>query len=287
MVLVLETNSSVDITWAKANVPAILDAWYGGQAQGQAICDVLFGDYNPGGKLTSTWYNSLAELPAASDSQFRADGMLEYNIDEWGYTYMYYGRGTGANVSRQAEKPMYPFGYGLSYTTFQYSHASISTTQASCTVTNTGSRRGAEVVQVYATFPDTHVAHRPQRRLVGFQRVELDPGESRAVAIPIRERELAYWDDATHTWQVEGGTVGIHISASSADDRLSASFSLTAHPLGDTGEAAAVSHPSPNFQFSIFNFQHPTPTTFDLAGRPVSCPAKGIYLVDGKKYIKQ
>lgn len=118
MVLVLETNSSVDITWAKANVPAILDAWYGGQAQGQAICDVLFGDYNPGGKLTSTWYNSLAELPAANDSQFRADGMLEYNVDEWGYTYMYYGRGTGANVSRQAAQPMYPFGYGLSYTTF-------------------------------------------------------------------------------------------------------------------------------------------------------------------------
>ena len=280
VVLVLETNSSVDITWAKANVPAILDVWYGGQAQGQAICDVLFGDYNPGGKLTSTWYNSLAELPAANDSQFRADGMLEYNVDEWGYTYMYYGRGTGANVSRQAKKPMYPFGYGLSYTTFQYSHASISSTQASCTITNTGSRRGAEVVQVYATFPDSHVAHRPQRKLVGFQRVELDPGESKTVAIPIRERELAYWDDATHTWQVEAGTVGIHISASSADDRLSGSFSLTAHPLGDTGEATAVSHPSPAAH-------RPSPTTFDLAGRPVSCPAKGIYLVDGKKYIKQ
>lgn len=136
------------------------------------------------------------------------------------------------------------------------------------------------MVQVYATFPDSHVAHRPQRRLVGFQRVELDPGESKAVAIPIRERELAYWDDATHTWQVEAGTVGIHISASSADDRLSGSFSLTAHPLGDTGEATAVSHPSPISH-------HPSSTTFDLAGRPVSCPAKGIYLVDGKKYIKQ
>ena len=234
VVLVLETNSSMDITWEKANLPAILDAWYGGQAQGQAICDVLYGDVNPGGKLTSTWYNSLSELPAATDSKFKADGMLEYNIDDWGYTYMYYGRGTGANVARQAEKPMYPFGYGLSYTTFAYSNASINSTQASCTITNTGSRKGAEVVQVYVSFPGSSVSHRPTRKLVGFDRVELEPGESKVVTIPIREQELAYFDDDSHTWKIEGGTVNVYISAASDDDRLTGSFTTTAKTLAQS-----------------------------------------------------
>lgn len=234
VVLVLETNSSMDITWEKDNLPAILDAWYGGQAQGQAICDVLYGDVNPGGKLTSTWYNSLSELPAKSDSKFGADGMLEYNIDDWGYTYMYYGRGTGANVARQAAKPMYPFGYGLSYTTFEYSNATISSSQASCTIKNTGSCKGAEVVQVYVSFPGSSISHRPTRKLVGFDRVELEPGESKVVTIPIREQELAYFDDDSHTWKIENGTVNVYISAASDDDRLTGSFTTTAKTLAQS-----------------------------------------------------
>ena len=153
VVLVLETNSSMDITWEKANIPAIIEAWYGGQAQGQAICDVIYGDVNPSGKLTSTWYNRLEELPSATDSQFGANGMLEYNIDDWGYTYMYYDKGTGANVARQAATPMYPFGYGLSYTTFAYSNPTIASDHVTFTITNTGDRAGAEVAQVYVSFP--------------------------------------------------------------------------------------------------------------------------------------
>ena len=233
VVLVLESNSSMDITWEKANLPAIVEAWYGGQAQGQAISDVLYGDVNPSGKLTSTWYNRLEELPSASDSKFGADGMLEYNIDEWGYTYMYYGKGTGANVSRQAAKPMYPFGYGLSYTTFEYSNAAISSTEASCTITNTGNRKGAEVVQVYVSFPNSSVSHiqKLNRRLVGFDRVELEPGESKVVTIPINKKQLAYFNDDTDEWWVEGGTVNVHIAASSDDDRLTGSFTATREML--------------------------------------------------------
>ena len=235
VVLVLETNSSMDITWEKANLPAIVEAWYGGQAQGQAICDVLYGDVNPSGKLTSTWYNNIEELPSATDSQFGANGMLEYNIDDWGYTYMYYGKGTGANVSRQAAAPMYPFGYGLSYTTFEYSNPSISGTQASCTVTNTGSRDGAEVVQVYVSFPNSSVSHMKNmnRRLVGFERVELAAGQSKTVTIPINKKQLAYWKDETDEWWVEGGQVNVYISASSADDRLTGSFTATSEKLDE------------------------------------------------------
>lgn len=283
--LVLETNSSMEITWEKENLPAILDVWYGGQAQGQAICDVIYGDYNPGGKLTSTWYNSLSELPAATDSKFGADGMLEYNIDDWGYTYMYYGRGTGANVKRQAAKPMYPFGYGLSYTTFEYSNANISSTQASCTIKNTGSRRGAEVVQVYVSFPGSSVNHRPTRKLVGFDRVELEPGESKEVFIPIRDNELAYYDETTHTWQVEAGTVNVYISASSADDRLTGSFTTKGYKLKDT----YISNPlmtNMSDHSHLMNTEKKTNQVYNILGYRVETPQKGFYISNGKKFIK-
>lgn len=235
VVLVLETNSSMDITWEKANIPAIIEAWYGGQAQGQAICDVIYGDVNPSGKLTSTWYNRLEELPSATDSQFEANGMLEYNIDDWGYTYMYYGKGTGANVARQAAAPMYPFGYGLSYTTFDYSNPTIASDHVTFTITNTGTRAGAEVAQVYVSFPNSSVSHiqKLNRRLVGFERVELEAGQSKEVTIPINEEQLAYYDDDTDKIKIEGGTVNVYISASSADDRLTGSFVATAKELED------------------------------------------------------
>ena len=247
VVLVLETNSSMDITWEKANLPAILEAWYGGQAQGQAICDVIYGDVNPSGKLTSTWYNSINELPSATDSKFGANGMLEYNIDDWGYTYMYYGKGTGANVSRQAATPMYPFGYGLSYTTFAYSNPTIANDHVTFTITNTGDRAGAEVAQVYVSFPNSSVDHMKNmnRRLVGFERVELAAGQSKEVTIPINKDQLAYYNDDTDEWWVEGGTVNVYISASSADDRLTGSFTATAEKLDRTVNGDPEPEPEP------------------------------------------
>ena len=260
VVLVLETNSSMDITWEKANLPAIVEAWYGGQAQGQAICDVIYGDVNPSGKLTSTWYNSIDELPSESDSQFGAKGMLEYNIDDWGYTYMYYGKGTGANVSRQATMPMYPFGYGLSYTTFAYSNPTIASDHVTFTITNTGNRAGAEVAQVYVSFPNSSVSHiqKLNRRLVGFDRVELEAGQSKEVTIPINKDQLAYYKDDTDEWWVEGGTVNVYISASSADDRLTGSFTATAEKLDRT--VSNTPEPEPEPEEVITGMSVPTAT---------------------------
>lgn len=299
VVLVLETNSSVDITWAKENIPAIFDIWYGGQAQGQAICDIIYGDYNPGGKLTSTWYNSLAELPAAADSQFGANGMLEYNIDDWGYTYMYYGKGTGANVARQAAKPMYPFGYGLSYTTFEYANLQPTAAtldaggemEVSFTVKNTGVRDGAEVVQLYVDFPNATADHmkRLNRRLVGFERVELKAGEQKTVTIPLKHEQLAYFDDATHTFRVEQGTVNFHVSASSADDRLNGTIVAGAATVKDTYKS------DPSILTAIRDVRrvpaaHQQPgTVYDMAGRQFSANAnlqKGLYIANGKKIIR-
>ena len=308
VVLVLESNSSLDITWAKENVPAIMAAWYGGQAQGQAICDVLFGDVNPSGKLTSTWYNNLGELPRESDSKFKNNGMLEYDIDQWGYTYMYYGRGTGGNVARQAEKPMYPFGYGLSYTTFEYSNWNVNGNDNSsifnlqCSIRNTGTRKGAEVVQVYASFPGSSVSHRPTRKLVGFERVELEPGETKTVTIPVREKELAYYDEGTHTWQVEGGTVKLSIGSSSDDERLSTTVTTTAHKLADTylsdsgtgiknvnGNDNGNDNVNGNANGNFNGNNGQWSTVYDLNGTPVGTASKmqslpkGIYIVNGQK----
>ena len=299
VVLVLETNSSVDITWAKENIPAIFDIWYGGQAQGQAICDIIYGDYNPGGKLTSTWYNSLAELPAAADSQFGANGMLEYNIDDWGYTYMYYGKGTGANVARQAAKPMYPFGYGLSYTTFEYANLQPTAAtldaggemEVSFTVKNTGVRDGAEVVQLYVDFPNATADHmkRLNRRLVGFERVELKAGEQKTVTIPLKHEQLAYFDDATHTFRVEQGTVNFHVSASSDDDRLSGTIAAGAATVKDTYKS------DPSILTAIRDVRrvpaaHQQPdAVYDMAGRQFSANTnlqKGLYIANGKKIIR-
>jgi len=298
VVLALESNSSLDITWANENIPAILDAWYGGQAQGQAICDVLYGDYNPGGKLTTTWYNSLSELPAASDSKFSANGMLEYDIDDWGYTYMYYGKGSGANVVRQAEKPMYPFGYGLSYTTFEYSNLAPATAALqfgeevaiSFDVKNTGNRKGAEVVQLYVSFPGSAAHHDINRKLVGFERIELEAGETQTVTIPLKYEQLSYYDDETHNFKVEGGTVNFYVSASSADDRLCGTITTTAATVKET----YLSDPS------ILTDIQQTPVVHQISGQRVhnlqgecvgtkeqfqSLP-KGMYIIGDQKLVK-
>ncbi len=298
LVLVLESNSSMDITWGKANVPAILDAWYGGQAQGQAICDVIYGDCNPGGKLTSTWYNSLSELPADTDSKFSANGMLEYDIDDWGYTYMYYGKGTGANVARQGAQPMYPFGYGLSYTTFAYSNLSPTTTSLNTgeevaitfDVKNTGSRKGAEVVQLYVSFPGSSVHHGINRKLVGFERVELEAGESQTVTIPLKHEQLSYYDDESHNFKVEGGTVNFYVSASSADDRLSGTINAAAATVRETyisdpsivtaiGQLPAARQTASQ---QVYNLQGVcVGTTNHLQSLP-----SGLYVVGGRKVVK-
>lgn len=297
VVLVLESNSSMDITWAKENLPAILEAWYGGQAQGQAICDVIYGDYNPGGKLTSTWYNSLSELPSADDSQFKANGMLEYNIDEWGYTYMYYGKGTGANVARQASAPMYPFGYGLSYSTFAYSDCAVSSqtlakggvVNVTATITNTSDRDGAEVVQVYVSFPNSNVAHMKtmNRRLVGFERVELKAGESKVVTIPILHEQLCYFNESTNTYDVEGAAVNVYVSASSADDKWTGTLTPAAatvkqtYKSSQTPSSVQVVDKTSCSVGNIYNMQGLCVGTADA----VSHLSRGIYFLDGKKYV--
>lgn len=203
-VLVLMSGSAVAINWAQENVPAIVAAWYPGQAGGAAIADVLFGDYNPAGRLPVTFYRGAADLPPFE----------EYAMA--GRTYRYF---TGT--------PLYPFGFGLSYTTFGYANLRTSSDVAATTdtitvsfdLTNTGTRAGDEVAQLYVRYPGSAVP-RPIRDLRGFRRVHLAPGETRTVTLPLPIDYTAYWDVDGDRWTVESAPVRLQVGASSTDIRL-------------------------------------------------------------------
>jgi beta-glucosidase len=177
VVLVLLNGSALSIPWAAEHVPAILEAWYPGQAAGTAIADVLFGDINPAGRLPVTVYRSAAQLPPFEDYAMR------------GRTYRYF---TG--------EPLFPFGHGLSYTTFAYRDLRLpaevragDSAAVTVEVENTGDRAGDEVIQVYVTDTQASVPV-PVRTLAGFQRVTLAPGERRAVTFVIAPRSLSVID---------------------------------------------------------------------------------------------
>jgi beta-glucosidase len=219
-VVVLVTAGPVAVDWAQAHVPAILCALYGGQEQGAAIADALFGDTNPGGKLTTTWYAGSATLPPMGDYDLRK-----------GRTYLYY-----------QDVPLYPFGHGLSYTSFVYSGLRIEpgtlapgqTATVSVQVKNTGSRAGDEVVQLYVHDAFASVP-RPRKELRGFARVHLEPGQSQLVSFPLAAKDLAFWDVKTHGWRVEEGLFDVAVASSSADFRLQGSLTVSASGATATG----------------------------------------------------
>jgi beta-glucosidase len=204
-IVVLIANFPYALPWAAENATTILHMTHASQELGTALGDVLFGDFNPGGKTTQTWPKSLDQLPP----------MMDYDIRH-GRTYMYF-----------AGEPQYPFGHGLSYTTF--SLARLATSAASLglageltvgvDVANTGARDGDEVVQLYARFPGSKV-DRPRKKLVGLARVTVKAGETRRVEIPLRGRDLAYWDTTRRAWVLEKGKVELLAGSSSADSAL-------------------------------------------------------------------
>jgi len=204
-IVVLKSSFPYAINWTQENVPAILHMAHSSQEEGNALADVLFGDYNPAGRLVQTWPKSLEHLPE----------MMDYNIRN-GRTYMYF-----------KHEPLYPFGFGLSYTTFNYSNLKTSTLNLSkdgsvtvqVDIENTGKIAGDEVVQLYVKHLNSQVT-RPIQELRGFQRVSLKAGERKTVSIPLEGKRLAYWDISKNDWQVERDSIEIRIGASSADIRL-------------------------------------------------------------------
>jgi beta-glucosidase len=210
-IVILVSSFPFAINWTQANVPAILHMAHSSQDEGAALAKVLFGDYNPGGHLVTTWPKSLDQLPP----------MMDYNIRD-GRTYMYF-----------KGEPLYPFGYGLSYTTFQYSNLKTSSPSlakdgsvtVTVDVTNTGSVPGDAVVQLYVKHLKSQV-ERPREELKGFQRVTIQPNETKTVTIPLKASQLAYWDEKLGRFVVEAEPVGLMVGDSSADLKLNATVQV-------------------------------------------------------------
>ena len=207
-VVVVKSGGPVLMPWA-SRVPAILQAWYPGQQDGAAVAGVLFGDVNPSAKLPITFPAADADTPANTPAQFPGvNGVATYSEGlQIGYRWF----------DAQGRAPLFPFGHGLSYTTFAYSGLSVRNTgdgaTATFTLRNTGNRAGAEVAQVYLGFPSA--AGEPPRQLKGFERVSLAPGQAQRVTIRLDARDFSAWDTATHAWQPARGAFTVSVGGSS------------------------------------------------------------------------
>ncbi|MFI5909785.1 glycoside hydrolase family 3 C-terminal domain-containing protein [Dactylosporangium sp. NPDC051541] len=207
-VVVVENSYPTALNWEQANAPALLWTSHAGQETGHGLADVLFGDRNPAGRLTQTWYRTADGLPS----------IMDYDIIGSKRTYQYYDG-----------NPLYPLGYGLSYTTFRYGALALSqstvdargTVQVALNVTNTGARAGDEVVQLYTHQRQSRVPQ-PVKVLRGFQRVHLEAGQTKRVTFSVAASDLRFWDVTSNRWVVEDATHDILVGTSSADIRSSA-----------------------------------------------------------------
>ncbi len=214
VVLVLMSGSAIAINWADENIPSILQAWYGGQAGGTAIADVLFGDYNPAGRLPITFYRTIDDLPEFT------------NYDMEGHTYKYFK----GNV-------LYPFGYGLSYTNFDYSNLQLGSPEYSIQnggevsvrvdITNSGEVDGDEVVQLYLHYPEGSDP-RLVKELKGYQRISIPAGETQTVEFKLNADSFAHWSDDEEALTVQPGEVDVMIGRSSDDVQLVQPLQITA-----------------------------------------------------------
>jgi len=204
-ILIVVSSFPYAINWSKENVPAIIHVSQSSQEMGNGVADILFGKVSPAGRLVQTWITSIDQLPP----------ILDYNIRN-GRTYMY---------DRNA--PLFPFGYGLTYTSFKYSGLKIDRKSLSgaeianvtFNIQNTGNYDSDEVAQLYVSFPDSKV-EMPAKALKGFARVFIKKGETKTISIPLKADDLKYWDTGSNKWTLSPGRIAVAVSSSSADAKL-------------------------------------------------------------------
>jgi beta-glucosidase len=222
-IVVLTSGGSVATQDWLDKVPALLQTWYAGQEAGNALEKILFGEVTPSGKLPISWEKKIEDNPTYNN-YYEAKGLRDVKYEEGIFIgYRYY--------DKDKVQPLFPFGFGLSYTSFVFSNLEVTPQVASQTgsitvgfdVTNTGSRAGAEVAEVYAGDPSA-TAPRPVRELKGFSRVTLAPGKSSHVMVTLNRRSLAYWDTNTHYWRIDPGKFVVYVGDSSRNVPLQKSF---------------------------------------------------------------
>ena len=232
-IVVINSGSPVVMPWLNS-VAGVFENWYGGQETGAAMAALIFGTVNPSGKLPLTFPSSLSQVPAQTTAQWpgTSTGVTYSEGVEIGYRW----------YQSQNITPAFPFGYGLSYTSFSFSNLGVGAFNANgratvtATVTNTGSKAGADVAQMYVSDPAA--SQDPPEQLAGFQRVTLSPGQSTTVTFPLTIHNLADFSPTDNAWEAQAGTYGISVGDSSASRPLTGSTSL-AHML--TGQVAAGS----------------------------------------------
>jgi beta-glucosidase len=222
-VVVMTSGGGVDMTRWIDHVPALFEAWYPGQEGGTALAQLLFGEFNPSGRLPIS-IERRWEDNAAHDSYYPRDGEKKVEYTEGifvGYRHF----------DKSGVKPLFPFGYGLSYTTFAYKNLTVSPAAGSenatvaFDVTNTGTRAGADVAQVYVG--DKHASvPRPVKELKGFARIEVNPGETRHVEVTLDRRAFSYYDVKNHKWTVAPGDFDIYVARSAAEIALTGKLAL-------------------------------------------------------------
>jgi beta-glucosidase len=217
VVLLVMNGRPLDLRWAVENVPAILDIWYPGTQGGAAVADVVFGDVAPGGKLPFSWPRSVGQVPMI-----------------YGHTLSHGPEDQGRRYWDEASTPLFPFGYGLSYSRFDYSDLTVDrgqigageTVTVSVTVTNVGERAADEVAQLYI-HQRYGSASRPSRELKGFRRVSLAAGESRILRFPLGPAELRYWNAAVRDWVIDTTAIDVFAGGDSTAE-LTTSFTIGA-----------------------------------------------------------
>jgi len=226
-VVVFKTGSAMLMPWID-QVPALLEAWYPGEEDGNAVAAILFGDVSPSGKLPITFPKRVEDAPAHTPEQWPGVDLQAHYSEGIFVGYRYYD---AHNI-----EPLFPFGFGLSYTTFSYDHLKISPALArfgkasnqsvivSCDVTNTGGIPGAEVAQLYLALPGSAAVPEPPQQLEGFTKVALKPGETAHIQFTLDSRAVSYWDVSKHAWAILPGTIRVGVGSSSRDIRLRGQF---------------------------------------------------------------
>jgi beta-glucosidase len=226
IIVAVTSGGNVDSNAWLDRVPVLLETWYGGQDGGQALAEILLGQVNPSGHLPATFEQHAEDNPTFAN--YYPEPGTKRVVYKEGIFVGYRG------YDHNHVKPLFPFGYGLSYTTFKFANLAVSPESAGANpqvtvtfdVTNTGSRKGAEVAQVYVSANNTKI-ERPDRELKGFERVLLEPGETKHVAVTLDARAFAYWSADDKKWTIDPGKVTVHVGDSVEDTPLTGSVELT------------------------------------------------------------
>ena len=267
-IVVLNTGSAVTMPWL-SSVAGVFEAWYPGQEDGNAIAALLYGDVNPSGHLPVTFPTSLSQVPANTAAQWPGTGGTVQYSEGLDVGYRYY--------DAHGLTPMFPFGFGLSYTSFSFSNLSVGSLTAggaatvTATVTNTGSRAGADVAQLYVSDPAS--SGEPPKNLEGFARVSLAAGASTTVSFPVTQAKLQHWNTSTNGWTTDTGTYTVRVGDSAANLPLSGSLAVTSVQIGTP---VTVTNPGPHEGVAGVSVSVPVAAHDSTSGQTVAFSASGL-----------